>query len=395
MRSLTALHSSSPRRPILPHSLNLVVGLVVITVGALGVQSCVPDKQGNYTRKDAGGTIIPADLSYLDIGTRCTYDPTHPDINPTNTCAKAGLTCVIDTSDGVYQQYGHFIYEAIPLFARPMPDGHDEGICTLVAQPGQLLTCPAGTAAVKLSTGQSICMRACGSSSDCDREGYVCDQPFMNASTYDPNTGAVAPLAQKFCVPACTTDLPYCMRSFMLPDANGNDMLLISSYDLAGYRMCEPLTGLCGDVTTRGGKFIGDQCTHSDECGDNLLCIGGLLYGAPEDYGFCAQQCNPAGTTAETTGCAPGLSCEFFLDVAYCFPDCINNVCGGANQVCAYADPNAAGLRDGQEWRAAHCIPCELSSLPCASHVIDAGVNDAGESDTGVSEDAAGSDDAN
>lgn len=347
-----------------PRLLAVVTSLLV----SLLLSACPPDTGGTFTRKDGGGNIVPEGITFADIGTKCTYDPTQPNVNPTNTCAKAGLTCLISTSDGAYSQFGNFVYEAIPLFARPMPDGHDEGICTLVAWPGELLACPAGTAAVKLSTGQSFCMRACGSSSECNREGYVCDAPFMNSASFDPNSGAVVPLAQKFCVPACQTDLPYCTRSFLRP---GDEALDIR--DLNGDRQCDTNTGLCQDVTTRGGKFVGDICTHSDECGENLICIGGMLFGAPENYGFCAQQCNPAGTSAEETGCAPGLSCEYFLDVGYCFPDCTANVCGGENQVCQAADPSLAGLRPGQDWRGPHCIPCELSSLPCATHTSDAG----------------------
>lgn len=379
MQDLYPKHESAKAR---------LVQTIVLIIFGMFASACPPDTGGTFTKNDAGGGIVPDGITAADIGTICTYDPTRPSVNPTNTCAKPGLTCLIDTSDGAYSQYGNFVYEAIPLFARPMPDGHDEGICTLVAQAGQILACPAGTAAVTLSTGQSFCLRACSSSSECNREGYVCDAPFMNGASFDPQTGAVSPLAQKFCVPACATDLPYCTRSFLRPDGQGGNLLDIR--DLNGDRQCEPTTGLCQDVTSRGGKFVGDLCTHSDECGENLICIGGMLFGAPDEYGFCAQQCNPFGTTSEQTGCAPGLSCEFFLDVGYCFPDCNNNVCGGENQVCQVADANTAGLREGQDWRAPHCIPCEMSSLPCASHSNDAGIGD----DSGLEGDASADGDA-
>ncbi len=357
---------------------------VLLLLLPLGGGDC-NDGDGTFTREDAGtgpGVIY----SYEDIGAPCNYDPARPTYNPTNTCQKAGLTCVIASSDGMYREFGHFLYEAIPLFTRLMPDGKDEGICTLVSQPGHPLpACPGSTVAVQLSSGQAICMKLCTSSAECNRDGYVCDYKFMDSSTYNYETGDVAPLPIKLCAPACTTDLPYCTRTFLLPDGQGGDMLLVNSSDLAGYRECQPLTGLCEDVVVRGGGFVGDQCEHSSACRDGMLCIGGPLYGAPVEHGFCANQCNPAAegqNPPQPTGCQPGQGCEFFLDIGYCFPDCVNNVCGGMNQVCAYADPGAAGLREGQEWLLPRCIPCELSSLPCASSV-DAGVSDAAAEDAG------------
>jgi hypothetical protein len=238
--------------------------------------------------------------------------------------------------------------------------------------------CPSGTVLAKLSTGHHLCLRGCSSSADCGRNGYVCDYPWMDASTYNSSTGDVGPLAVRVCKPSCATDLPYCTRTFLIPDGAGGEWLMVASYDLQGYHVCEPVSGLCQDVATRGLKYVGDQCVRSDECRDGLLCIGGMLFGAVDAHGFCAGVCNPAAerqNPPQPSGCELGQGCEYFLDIGYCFPDCINNVCGGPNQVCQLADPGAAGLRPGQEWLRPRCIPCELSSLPC-QNPVDAGVGE-------------------
>ncbi|MBN2359868.1 MAG: hypothetical protein JXR83_10470 [Deltaproteobacteria bacterium] len=335
----------------------------------LGAGNC--GGNNNFTRPDSGG--VPSGITWQDIGTACTYDPLSGN-NPTNTCGRTGLVCVIATSDGAIGGYGTFMYEAIPLYTRFLAT-EDEGICTLVSAPGMPPpACPAGTYAVMLSSGHHICMRGCDTSEDCGRDGYVCDYRLMNGSTYNSSTGAVQPLAVRMCVPACLSDVPYCLRTFIDPDYVGQDgsrLLYVYDGDLFGARECDPVTGLCYDVTTRGAKYVGDRCTHTSECAAPNICISGLLYGAPEEHGFCARYCDPSGQSQQLT-CEYGQGCEYFLGVGYCFPNCNNNLCAGEGQQCQYADPNKAGIGPGQEWRDKHCIQCELSNLICSSP--DAGV---------------------
>jgi hypothetical protein len=335
---------------------------------ALLIGACDPGN-GEFTPEDAGG-VGPGGITYDDIGTICTYDPANPMQHPSNTCPKSGMTCVIATRDGLYREYGDFLYEAIPLFSRFRPDGKDEGICSMASMPGMPPpACPYGTAIVMLSSGHHICMRLCDTSANCARDGYVCDYPFMDGSSYNPETGAVAPLGLQLCVPGCQTDLPYCMRTF-------HSQLGFHVYDgdLYGWRQCNTVSGLCEDVVARGAGYVGSQCVRSEHCQDNLLCIGGWLFGAQEEHGFCARYCNPdRNLQAPDNGCELGQGCEYFLNIAYCFPDCSAMQCGGANQVCNYADEGAAGLLPGQEWQRPHCIQCELSSLECGAPT-DAGV---------------------
>jgi len=315
-----------------------------------------------FTHSDA--SIQPPALTWQDIGTVCTYDPTRPSDNPTNTCARTGLICVIASSDGLYSNFGSLLYEAIPLYTRFLAD-QDEGICTLVSGPGAAPpACPVGTFVVPLSSGYQICMRGCEITADCGREGYVCDYRLMNGGTYNPNTGAVSPVAVPMCVPACYTDMPYCLRSFIY---QGN--LVVYDTDLFGGRECDTSNGLCVDVVTREGRYVGDRCSHSSQCSAGDICISGALYGAPDDHGFCAHYCDPTGQNTALK-CQLGQSCEFFLSVGYCFPDCVSNLCAGDGQQCAKADENKAGLT--QAWANPHCIQCELSSLICAGS--DAGV---------------------
>jgi len=151
--------------------------------------------------------------------------------------------------------------------------------------------------------------------------------------------------------------------------------------DLLGYRQCNTATGLCEDIAFKGSAFVGNQCVRSEDCQEGLICIGGWLIDAPEEHGFCARYCNPdPNLQAPDNGCDIGQGCEYFLSIGYCFPSCVSNSCGGANQVCATADPGAAGTIPGQEWQMARCIQCELSSLACGTPA-DAGVPD---SSTGV-----------
>lgn len=338
---------------------------------------------GTFTFKDGGGTYTPS-ITYEDIGTICRYDPTQPGTNPSNGCPKSGMTCLIATADGRYR-YGDFLYEAVPLFARFLEDGTDEGICTLVSSPGTPPPyCPAGTVAMALSSGHTYCARICESDAQCYREGYVCDHRLMDSSSYDPNTGTVLPLTLKLCVPACETDLPYCTRSFLVLDGAGGYLLAINDGDLYGIRVCNHTTGHCEDGLAGGTAFLGGQCVGSNDCQDGLICIGGMLFGAPPGHGFCAQYCNAWAARQnppQETGCLPGEGCEFFLDIGYCFPDCQGNACGGANQVCQSADEGAAGIRPGQEWLAPRCIPCEMSQLSCGSSTVDAGTHDTGNPD--------------
>lgn len=350
---------------------NAILLLLVFTAGS----DC--DDGGTFQTKDSGEIVTPQ-LTYADIGTVCTYNPMQPNKNPTNTCPKAGMTCLINTSDGNYG-YGNLLYESIPLYSRYLPDGSEEGICTLLSHPGaNPPLCPEGTVLVKLSTGHHYCTRACRSSADCQRDGYVCDYRFMDATSYNPNTGEASPLPLKICAPSCQADLLYCTRTFLLPDGSGGEWLMVYEGDLRGSRQCQPSSGLCEDVVTTGVLFVGQNCTRTEQCQAGLICINGSLFSPNEGDGFCTRYCDVNAqrqNPPQPTGCSVGEGCEYFLDIGYCFTDCVSNMCA-SNQICSTADVYRAGLRPGQEWISPRCVPCELSSLPCGSDP-DAGFADA------------------
>jgi hypothetical protein len=287
---------------------------------ALFTQACDTTTGGGA---DGGSSGVPFGITYEDIGTLCTCtvvpDPTSASgfscaPNPTNTCPKSALTCVVGTPDDRLSNAGNALWET-PLFARGTSvDGGTviEGECSLVGTDIFPAACPRGTVSVQLSSGMTTCKRQCLTDAECGRPGWVCDAPFLARSGLQQNPPRELPLDLKVCRPACNADFPDCLRSTAC--VNGEPGCYrswttrgappqwgIYVGDRNGGRSCNLTTGHCeATVEPRRGAGIpaaavGADCGSNADCNTNNLCISDYAYSAtPQGCGFCTfANCNP------------------------------------------------------------------------------------------------------
>ena len=174
------------------------------------------------TGGSSSGSSGVGGITYQDIGTPCTCEVVQGAsgftcaVNPTNTCAKTSLTCVMAAPDPGFANAGHALYE-YHLTTRQTNNADGgitmEGECTLLAGPTQALICPAGTFPLQLTNGTKICKRQCQSDQECNRPGWVCDAPLLNRDGIDTGTiPSEVPLNLKLCKPGCVADFPDCLR---------------------------------------------------------------------------------------------------------------------------------------------------------------------------------------
>lgn len=285
---------------------------------ALWMSACIP-AVGTFDGvilPDGGTPAIPT-LSAADIGTECAYDP-NTGINPTNDC-KQGLTCLIYTADNVYipfprgaaRNYTMSVWE--DQFTLYLPDGLNEGMCTLVGSWQAPPTCPLGTSLKFLATDLAVCVRNCQSAADCARPGYVCDARYLD-------------LGGGQCVRGCTFDVPDCVRSghLILQQQGQNGEVTqapvafyLAVNDLAGDSICEVSTGTCQANPGAGIRGPGEPCASSQDCVRGTVCIQGEVLrsldpGLPSTtQGFCAQPCKPSAQQQFTGGgCNAGSYCQ-------------------------------------------------------------------------------------
>ena len=285
--------------------------LVLVPLFAALGANC--DTSGTFDpndHKDAGpgGGGIPLE----EFGKACTYDPADPaHPNPTNQCF-AGLTCLIFTSDGRYTsgltlsawEDQFTVFEETPRV--------DVGTCTLVANLGDQITCPAGTELKVLSTNVLACIKDCNTPVDCGRADFTCD-----ARYYDVTAPAQ-------CVHQCHFDVPDCVRSGIVAVPDSNPPVLTPALafdDLAGARECDTASGTCVDVSAPGFSGPGEPCTKTSDCEPGAACMQAPVLdavligtsGAPVTSGFCASPCDPTAQIDPNTGagpCTQGYLCQ-------------------------------------------------------------------------------------
>lgn len=275
-----------------------MLALVFSTAGA-GCDDCPGCFDGGIVEPEPEGNAITA----ADIGTRCVYDPA-VGTNPTNTCGKNGLTCLITTRDFAYAPYGSGDPRNFALsvwedqFTVYNPDGTDEGYCTIVGDVGQIPICPAGTAPKALSPTMVACLGFCDDALDCGRPGYVCDSRFFGD------------FEGTFCSRACTADVPDCVRSGwqVRPPATVGAVHLASE-DFTGSSVCNVNTGVCELATVAGTSDPGEPCIDTNDCVPGLTCFAGPVI--DEELltpGVCMLPCKP--TSQPVNGCPSGYVCQ-------------------------------------------------------------------------------------
>ncbi|MEW5854913.1 MAG: hypothetical protein AB2A00_39415, partial [Myxococcota bacterium] len=352
---------------------------------------------GSYTVKKDAGPDVPAGITYDDIGTPCTCEIVFDEAsgtnrcarNPTNTCAKSALTCVIATPDPATHNAGNELWEA-PLFYRQTTtaDGGvaTEGECTLLAPPGFALGCPRGTSAILLSTGVTVCKRQCQADQECGRPDWVCDQPLMDRNVIDsaPPGTPEQPLNLRLCRPACQADFPDCNRTtpctlgrpgcVRSPSSrNAPEGLGIYIGDRTGTRVCNRTTGHCDARTGADSQApVGKQCTSHNDCNVNNICISDTAYAnVPDGVGFCTfAGCDPAQAPGQD-GCGDGVSllCEPAYDMGLCWVNCSGGtICAAPGTKCGVPEMWRVANFDpisGQPgvWDSNHCIDCDLTGV--------------------------------
>jgi hypothetical protein len=354
----------------------------------LGLTSCTG---GTYTL-DAGAS--GSGYAFADIGTVCKCetetDPVTGGLrciqNPTNTCTKSGMTCVLATPEAAFSNAGNPLWEA-PLFYRAeMQDGGFpvfEGECTLTASVTQALLCPLGTVALALSSGLQVCKRTCLGDSDCGRDAWVCDQPRLDQAGIDSLSPAQEiPSAVRLCRPACSADFPDCNRSTTCTigkagcqrsafTRNAPTTLGIYIGDRNGARVCNGVTGHCEDIASRGSGYVGDRCTGHADCQAQFLCVSDTAYADVTDgYGFCTYaDCNPSAAANTAGACVAGLTCEYAFEMGMCFPDCQGGtLCSGQGQKCAVPDMGRIANYDSTTgaqgtWKQVQCVDCDTTGV--------------------------------
>ncbi|MBI5493429.1 MAG: hypothetical protein HY904_00275 [Deltaproteobacteria bacterium] len=358
-----------------------LAGLLGVTGAACTTTTSEPD----------AGTGIPSGIAYADIGSPCQCDLSDGTgacaRNPTNTCAKSALTCVIFTPDETTNNAGNPWWEA-PLFSRiTSPDGGFviEGECTLTAPRELQLFCPTGTVAVQLSTGMQACKRMCVSDQECSRSGWVCDQPLLDRVGIDR---LAIPTERGFdidlCRPACSGGFPDCLRS--TPCTMGRPGCFRSAYtrnapmdlgiyvgDRNGGRVCNAQTGHC-DVTALRNEInrVGGACASNEDCPTDHLCITDNAYANPPvGAGFCTYaDCDPNAQPGAAGSCNPalGITCERAFEHGMCFPDCRGGTLCDVGQKCSMPDMFIAGNLNpntGQPlgWKQNQCVDCGLTGV--------------------------------
>lgn len=360
--------------------------LWAMSVAAL-ISGC-PDN--TFDPKDAGPTGPGSDLTDKDIGTPCycELEQGHCKRNPTNSCPKSGMVCLIATPDPNHSNAGNALWEA-PMFSvgRVTTDGGVvyEGECTIVTSIDYMPPCPLGTVAVSLSTGINVCKRSCESDQECERDNWVCDQPLLDQASLHTPPVVERGLALNLCRPACVADFPDCLRStaclmdtdqgcFRSPGQASATHPNVGIYvgDRNGARTCAS-TGHCVPTTQRSATAVlGSQCHSAAECPVNYLCVSDQAYSNnPDGLGFCTwADCNPFPQQGQGYGCpqAVGQTCEVTFELPMCFSDCTGaGVCGMPGQMCLVADQakiyNTTSTGQPIGWKGQHCLDCDLANM--------------------------------
>lgn len=376
-------------RTALP-SRRLPCSLAAALLALAAAPGCTEDL--DYGDEDAGTSVIPG-LAYADIGTLCSCDLVVDNAtglqrcasNPTNTCPKAGMTCVIATPDANANNAGNGLWEG-PLFSVGRMAGTGsvvvEGECTILGTPARPPACPTGTVGITVSSGATICKRTCQSDQECGRADWVCDTPLLDRNGIDMDPAAERGLDLKLCRPRCVSDFPDCnrstpctmgrpgcYRSALTRNAPGDLGIYVG--DRNGARVCHE-SGHCQAVAGRNPLAgVGSPCASHADCAVNFLCVSGPAYGAPDGLGFCTYaDCDPNAAAGQVGACVPGLTCERAFEMGMCFPDCASGtICnGGAGQMCGQAAPAmiynydpATGAPVG--WKQNQCVDCALTGM--------------------------------
>lgn len=351
---------------------------------------------------DGGVTTVPAGITYEDIGSPCQCtvvpDPTSASgfscaPNPTNTCAKSALTCVVGTPDERLTNAGNALWET-PLFSRgTQVDGGTviEGECTLVGTDVFPTACPMGAVAVQLSNGLTVCKRTCFTDAECGRPGWVCDRPFLDRRGLQVANPSEIPANIQVCRPACNADFPDCLRSTACVNGEAGCYRSWTTRtapaqwgiyvgDRNGGRSCNRTTGHCdATVEPRRGAGIpaaavGADCGSNADCNTNNLCVSDYAYSAnPQGRGFCTfANCNPFPAQGVADGCGgeqgSGLTCENAFEMGMCFLDCRQGTLCSGGQKCSTPNMDLIlnyNAQTGaiQPWRQTQCVECELTGV--------------------------------
>ena len=354
---------------------------VVVACGPGGIGTFDPTQT-----RDAGTPSIDS-ITAADVGTACVYDPV-VGTNPTNQC-RAGMECLIVTRDGRYNPAAMALDAWEDQFSRYLPDGTDEGYCTLLGTWQSPPRCPAGTQLKRLAGGAAggtaVCVKTCGSSTDCGRDGYVCDLRFFGDIAFPGAT------ADPTCVVGCSFDYPQCIRTGIvaLPENRGV-ITHVAQQDIQGASACNVGTGICDAATHAGFGGPGAACTSTNDCDFGMVCIPGFLVGGGQP-GFCGAPCkpdaqNPSGTCgSDATGpfvCQAGFLLGFSnptdpnvgdgvgfptIDVqtlelgeagGFCFHQCTAGSVGACDNFPGTACGSANASVFGQAWNnVSMCLP--------------------------------------
>ena len=373
--------------------------LRVLRTAPLAVVALLTACTTTTTYPDAGPTV-PSGITFEDIGTPCTCNlvaaggSVSCDRNPTNSCARSALTCVISLVGPAFSNAGNALWEGV-LFSRAVPNAVDqdggavaqvEGECTLRAPPGVTLACPSGTVVLALSDGSTVCKRQCFNDTECGRSGWVCDTPLLDRNGLDMAEPAQeVPLNLKLCRPACEADFPHCnrstpctmgrpgcQRSALTPGAPVNLGLYVG--DRNGGRTCNRVNGHCETTAARTpGTPVGSPCQSHENCDFDHLCVSDGIYSDnPTGIGFCTYaNCNPFAA-ADMDGCPGPLGankCQVAFEMGMCFANCANGtLCGNPGQKCSQPDPyrilNLDPTTGGPRgWSQQQCVDCNLTGV--------------------------------
>lgn len=307
-----------------------------------------------YQTEDAGQDDV---ITAADIGVECTYE-TGSDLNPTNTCEKTGLTCMITTSDGLYYPFRAGV--SASNLAQPLwedqttvyfADGTESGQCTLVGTWAEPPTCPSGTVIKFFQGNVAACLRTCGVASDCPRsEIDVCDRRYLDL--VEPTTGLISTAAT--CVRACYWDVPDCVRSGYLvtqADATQGAFYLFTD-DWIGGSVCDRSSGICG-ISGDGASGPGQECENTSDCSGDLVCVQENLLNIPEEEGggFCALSCQPNDQNP-LDPCPTGYACQAGFELGHS-PFLVKDAAGVDNQLGGFcfadcqSNPNACSTLSG------------------------------------------------